>query len=51
MLSVSRIVGGEFLLNLSAGPPGGAPENFTYLEFPSSSSHALAQGQPKGWEM
>jgi hypothetical protein len=39
-------VGGEFLLNLSVGPPGGAPENFTYLEFPLSSGHALAQGRP-----
>src|SRR5690349_19981864 len=38
-LSVSRAVGGEFLLNLSVGPPGGAPENFTYLEFPLSSDH------------
>jgi hypothetical protein len=46
MLSVSRTVGGEFLLNLSVGPPGGAPENFTYLEFPLSSGHALAQGRP-----
>ncbi|GGM40166.1 hypothetical protein GCM10012275_08910 [Longimycelium tulufanense] len=33
-LSVSRAVGGEFLLNLSVGPPGGAPENFIYPEFP-----------------
>jgi hypothetical protein len=42
MLSVSRTVGGEFLLSLSVGPPGGAPENFTYLGFPLSSGHALA---------
>jgi hypothetical protein len=46
MLSVSRTVGGEFLLNLSVGLPGGAPENFTYLEFPLSSGHALAQSRP-----
>ncbi len=31
---------------VSVGPPGGAPENFTYLEFPLSSGHALAQGRP-----
>ncbi len=41
-LSVSRAAGGEFLLNLSVGPPGGAPENFTYLEFPLSADHARA---------
>ena len=34
MLSVNRAAGGEFLVNLSVGPPGGAPEDFTYLEFP-----------------
>jgi hypothetical protein len=45
MLSVSRTVGGEFLFNLSVGLPGGAPENFTYLEFPLSSGQALAQGR------
>ena len=45
MLSVSRTVGGEFLLNLSVGPPGGVPENCTYLEFPLASGHALAQGR------
>lgn len=44
MLSVSRTV--EFLLNLSVGPPGGAPENYTYLEFLLPSGHALAQGRP-----
>jgi hypothetical protein len=42
MLSVGRTVGGEFLLNLSVGPLGGAPENFSCLEFPLSSGHALA---------
>ena len=31
---------------VSVGPPGGAPENVTYLEFPLSSGHALAQGRP-----
>lgn len=41
-LSVSRAADGEFLLNLSVGPPGGAPENFTYLEFPLSADHAQA---------
>ncbi len=46
MLSVSRTVGGESLLNLSVGPLGGAPENFTYLEFPLSSGLAVAQGRP-----
>jgi hypothetical protein len=45
MLSVSRTVGGEFLFNLSVGPPGGAPENFIYLKFPLSSGHALAQAR------
>jgi hypothetical protein len=28
LLSVSRAAGGEFLLNLSVGPPDGAPEDF-----------------------
>jgi len=42
MLSVSRAAGGEFLLNLSVGPPGGAPEDFTYLEFPLSPDDARA---------
>jgi hypothetical protein len=46
MLSFSRTVDGEFLLNLSVRPPGCAPENLTYLEFPLSSGHALAQGRP-----
>jgi hypothetical protein len=42
MLSVSRAAGGEFLLNLSVGPPDGAPEDFTYLEFPLSPDDARA---------
>ena len=42
MLSVSRAAGGEFLLNLSVGPSGGAPEAFTYLEFPLSLEDARA---------
>jgi hypothetical protein len=46
ILSVSRTVGGEFLLTLSVGPPGGALESFSSLEFPLSSGHALAQGRP-----
>jgi hypothetical protein len=41
MLSVSR-AGGEFLLNLSVGPPDGAPEDFTYLEFPLAPDDARA---------
>ena len=41
-LSVNRAAGSEFLLNLSVGPPGGAPEDFTYLEFPLSSQDARA---------
>jgi hypothetical protein len=41
-LSVNRAADGEFLLNLSVGPPGCAPEDFTYLEFPLSSDHAQA---------
>jgi hypothetical protein len=42
MLSVSRAAGGEFLLNLSVGPPGGVPEDFTYLEFPLTPDDAAA---------
>jgi hypothetical protein len=42
MLSASRAASGEFLLNLPAGPPDGAPEDFTYLEFPSASDDARA---------
>ena len=42
MLSVSRAEGGEFLLNLSVGPPDGAAEDFTYLEFPLSTDDARA---------
>ena len=42
VLSVSRCAGGEFLLNLSAGPSGGAPEAVTYLEFPLSPEDARA---------
>jgi hypothetical protein len=42
MLSVSRAAGGEFLLNLSVGPAGGAPEDFTYLEFSLSPDDAAA---------
>jgi hypothetical protein len=41
-LSVNRAADGEFLLNLSVGPPGGASGDFTYLEFPLSSDHAQA---------
>jgi hypothetical protein len=41
-LSVSRAAGDEFLLNLSVGPRGGAPEVFEYVEFPLSSDHAQA---------
>ncbi len=42
MLSVSRAAGGEFLLNLPVGPPDGAPEDFTYLEFPLPPDDARA---------
>jgi hypothetical protein len=42
MLSASRAAGGEFLLNLSVGPSGGAPEAFTYLKFPLSPDDARA---------
>ena len=42
MLLVSRAAGGEFLLNLSVGPPYGVPEDFTYLEFPLSPDDARA---------
>jgi hypothetical protein len=41
-LSVSRAAGGEFLLNLTVGPPGGAPADYSYLEFPLSSDQAQA---------
>jgi hypothetical protein len=41
-LSLSRAADDEFLLNLSVGPPGAAPEDFTYLEYPLSSNHAQA---------
>jgi hypothetical protein len=39
---VSRAADGEFLLNLSVGPPDAAPEDFTYLEFPLSRDDARA---------
>ncbi len=42
MLSVSRAAGGEFLLNLPVGPPDGAPEDFTHLEFPLAPDDARA---------
>jgi hypothetical protein len=42
MLSVGRAAGGGFLLNLSVGPSGGAPEGFTYIEFPLSPDDARA---------
>ncbi|MGH3873998.1 MAG: hypothetical protein ACRDSR_21275 [Pseudonocardiaceae bacterium] len=46
IVSGSRTVGGEFVFNLFVGPPGGVSENLTWLRFPLSSGHALAQGQP-----
>ena len=42
MLSVSRAAGGEFLLNVSVGSPDGAPDDFTYPEFPLSLDDAGA---------
>jgi len=41
-LSISRVAEGGFLLNLTIGPSGGAPEDFDYVEFPLSADHADA---------
>lgn len=41
-LSVSRAVGGEFLLNVSVGPADAAADDVTYVEFPLSAEHAQA---------
>ncbi|GAA3310859.1 hypothetical protein [Nonomuraea dietziae] len=42
LLVVSRAANGEFQLNLSVGPHGGAPEECEYVEFPLSAAHAQA---------
>lgn len=42
MLTVSRAADGGFMLDLSVGPLGGAPEDFGYVEFPLSAYHAAA---------
>jgi hypothetical protein len=41
-LTVSRAVGGEFLLNLVVGPYGARPEECDHVEFPLSANHAKA---------
>jgi hypothetical protein len=40
--TISRAAGGEFKLNLPVGPLGGPAEDYDYVEFPLSASHAEA---------